>query len=62
MTNQTKMTRQEMQDEALVIEKLLDTAQALFGTSSDQDMMTMVKMANARAHRLNLALDSVYAD
>ena len=55
------MTRAQMQEEALVIETLLDAAQALIGTASDNDMLKVIEMACTRANRLNEALDSVNA-
>jgi len=60
MTEQTvKMTRQDIQDEALIIHSLLAAAQAMFGEGNEQDMLTMVEMAAQRANKLNIAMDSV---
>ncbi|MEM9309685.1 MAG: hypothetical protein AAGA74_20510 [Pseudomonadota bacterium] len=61
MNEETQMTRQQMQDEALVIETLLDAAQALFGTDSDEETLRMIEMACTRANKLHSALDSVNA-
>jgi len=60
-TENEKMTREEMHTEALVIECLLDTAQAMFGAGNEQDLATMVEMAHTRPQHLKAALDSVNA-
>lgn len=56
-----KMTRDEMQNTALIIESLLDAAMALNLTDSNEDMLRMIEMAHDRAAHLNTALDSVNA-
>lgn len=56
-----KMTRSQMQTEALVIECLLNVAQAMWGSDDQRDADTMVEMAHARARRLHNALDSINA-
>ena len=56
-----KMTRQEMQDEAMVIKSLLGAAISLHAGSDPQDAMSVIEMAHKRAHRLDTALDAVNA-
>lgn len=56
-----KMTRQEMQDEALVIESLLNTALSMHREPDREDAMMIIEKACERVSRLNSALDSVYA-
>jgi hypothetical protein len=56
-----KMTREQMQTEALIIENMLTAVQSLFGGSSKEDSqvsITLVENATDRAARLNSALDS----
>ena len=54
-----RMTRQQLQDSAFVIESLLNTVMAM--NFQGEDAMTLVEMAQGRAKRLNRALDSVNA-
>jgi len=49
---------QDLQNEALVIESLLDAAMSMFSVPDRQDSMTLVEMASVRAARLNRALDT----
>lgn len=56
-----KMTRDQMQTEAMVIESLLVAAQAIFDTSDPSDALNLVYMATKRASQLNRALDCVNA-
>lgn len=56
-----KMTRQEMQDEALVIESLLNTAMSMQREPDREDALMMIEKACERASRLHNALDSVNA-
>lgn len=58
---QTKMTREQMQNEALIIESLLNSAMALHSGTDPHEAMTMVEMAHDRAAQLNRALDSINA-
>ena len=60
-TDPRKMTRGEMQTEALVIESLLSTAMAYFSSKNPEEMMTIIEMAHERARKLNEALDSINA-
>jgi hypothetical protein len=48
----------DLQNEALVIESLLDAAMSMFAVPDRQDSMTLVEMASVRAARLNRALDT----
>ena len=58
----TKMTRSDMQSEALAIQSRLNAAMALRSVSDpDDEATTIVEMAHGRAARLNAALDSVNA-
>lgn len=56
-----KMTREEMQTEALIIESLLDAAMAMQSEDDREDCFQMIEMASRRASRLNRALDSINA-
>ncbi|WP_152491104.1 hypothetical protein [Roseovarius sp. THAF27] len=56
-----KMSRQEMQDQALVIESLLSTAMAMLSERDPTDAYEMIEKAQDRATRLNSALDSINA-
>ncbi|MBY5987080.1 hypothetical protein [Roseovarius atlanticus] len=56
-----KMSRQEMQDQALVIESLLSTAMAMLSERDPTDAYEMIEKAQDRAMRLNSALDSINA-
>lgn len=56
-----KMTRREMQTEAMVIKSLLGAAISLHARSDPQDAMTVIEMAHRCAHRLDIALDAVNA-
>ena len=47
-----------MQNEALIIESLLDAAMSMFAVPDRQDSMTLIEMASVRAARLNRALDA----
>lgn len=53
------MTRDQMQTEALIIQALLDAAQAMFADEDRGDCHTMIEKASIRAQRLNEALDCV---
>lgn len=59
MKNPVKMTRDEMQTEAMIVENLLDAAMALFAGGSTSESMDLIGMAGTRAARLNEALDIV---
>lgn len=48
----------DLQNEALIIESLLDAAMSMFSLPDRQDSMALVEMASARAARLNRALDT----
>ncbi len=53
-------TRAELQQEALIIECMLDASIALAGGIDGRDnMVEVMAMAQERAHKLNVALDSV---
>ena len=56
-----KMTRDQMQSEALIIQCLLNSAMALSGDPDPDHGFTLIEMAHGRAKRLNSALDSVNA-
>jgi hypothetical protein len=56
-----KMTREQMQTEALIIESLLDAAMAMHSEVDREDCFQMIEKASARANRLNRALDSINA-
>lgn len=56
-----KMNRQEMQDQALVIESLLSTAMAMMSERDPTDAYEMIEKAQDRTNRLNRALDSINA-
>lgn len=49
---------QDLQNEALIIESLLDAAMSMFTVRDMQDSMSLVEMASERAARLNRALDA----
>jgi len=51
-------TRQQLQDDALIVENLLNAVMALGFDENAQDAMTIVEMAHDRAHELNVSLDS----
>lgn len=57
---EVKMTRQQMQTEALVIERLLDAVLAMQCDEDRQDSCTLIETALERADRLNRALDSIH--
>ena len=61
MPDQFKMTRQEMQTEALVIENLLDAALVMQCDPNREDSVRVIEMAQGRIERLGRALDSVNA-
>lgn len=61
MPDQFKMTRQEMQTEALVIENLLDAALVMQCDPNRQETVQIIEMAQGRIERLGRALDSVNA-
>ena len=48
----------DLQNEALIIESLLDAAMSMFAVPDRQDSMTLIEMASVRAARLNRALDN----
>lgn len=54
-----KLTRGEMQDEAMIIGSLLNAAMALSAVESPKEIFSIVEMAHSRAYQLNQALDSV---
>lgn len=61
-TSNTKISRAQMQSEALVIQSMLSAVMALRSVPDPDDQtMTIVEMAHGRAERLNAALDSVNA-
>ena len=53
------MNHQEMQTEALIIESLLGAALAMSAEDDREDCLLMIEKAQARAKRLNEALDIV---
>ncbi|WP_372575029.1 hypothetical protein [Ruegeria jejuensis] len=56
------LTRDQLQTEALIIEKMLDAAIASFGgADAEENLFSLVERAHDRAHKLNIALDSVNA-
>ena len=55
----TKLTREQMQTQALVIESLIAATLSMHGEDDIQDCMTILEMAMHRANKLNVALDSV---
>ena len=48
----------DLQNDALIIESLLDATMAMFAVPDRQDSMTLIEMASVRVARLNRALDS----
>jgi hypothetical protein len=54
-------TRAQMQTEALIIETLLEAAQASFAGEDISQCLTLVEMAAALAGQLHTALDSINA-
>ncbi|MGK7652407.1 hypothetical protein ACSQ76_08330 [Roseovarius sp. B08] len=61
MPDEIKMTRQEMQTEALVIENLLDAALVMQGDPNREETVQIIEMAQGRIERLGRALDPVNA-
>ena len=61
MPDEFKMTRQEMQTEALVIENLLDAALVMQCDPNREETVQIIEMAQGRIERLGRALDSVNA-
>ena len=61
MPDELKMTRQEMQTEALVIENLLDAALVMQSDQNREESVRVIEMAQGRIERLGRALDSVNA-
>lgn len=59
--DEVKMTRGQMQEQALVIESLLSTAMAMSCDEDLEDMLAMIEKASKRAIRLYRALDLVNA-
>lgn len=57
-TPETKLTRAQMQTEALIIQTLLGSVMALYSGTKPQDAIELVEMAQDRAMLLNNALDS----
>lgn len=56
----SKMTRDQMQSEALIIESMHNAVMALWSAADPaDDAYTLVERAHARARNLNAALDSV---
>lgn len=58
---ETKMTRAEMQKEALVIESLIDAANAICGGRKPEEARELLVLAHERARQLHEALDVIYA-
>lgn len=56
---ETPRTRAQLQDDALVIESLLNSVMAMSFRENVQDTMTLVEMAHDRANKLNRELDIV---
>ena len=56
-----QMTRDQMQTEASIIEKLLGAALALHNGDTPHDAIPMIEMAQDRSRVLNAALDEVNA-
>ncbi|WP_377191720.1 hypothetical protein [Ruegeria meonggei] len=53
-------TRVELQHEALIVKCLLDAATSLIGGNDSQEhLVEVMAMAQERAQKLNIALDSV---
>lgn len=52
-------TRAQLQNDAMVIETMLNTVLAMACTHNIQDTMTIVEMAHGYAEQLNHDLDSV---
>lgn len=61
MPDKHKMTRDQMQTEAMIIETLLTSVMALNSAPQTEDTFTLIDMAHNRACRLNQALDRVNA-
>ncbi|GGO55183.1 hypothetical protein SAMN05444398_103267 [Roseovarius pacificus] len=56
-----KMTRQQMQDEAGIIQTLLSAALYMHSEPNREDLFVIIEKAQDRAYRLNIALDDVNA-
>ena len=54
-----RMTRDQMQTEALVVETLLDAVMALNCSTDSSEAGELLQLAHDRARQLNFALDSV---
>lgn len=62
LPNETvKMSRMDMQTEALIIESLLNAVIAMAGDTDREFTIAIVEMAHERARGLNEALDSTHA-
>lgn len=61
MPDKIKMTRQQMQDQTVVIESLLSAIMAMHSDSDKNDAFELIQMAQDRACQLGSALDSVNA-
>lgn len=59
--NRPRMTRDEMQVEAMIIESLLSAAMALNAGGNQSEVFQMMHMAHIRADKLNQALDSLHS-
>ncbi|MCR9088681.1 MAG: hypothetical protein NXH97_18270 [Rhodobacteraceae bacterium] len=57
-----RMTQDQMQTEALVIETLLEAVVALSCSTKSSDAAELIDMAQSRARQLNIALDLVNRD
>jgi hypothetical protein len=53
--------RAQMQTEAMIIESLLNAAEAIFSSDTIEDALPLIEQARSRAAALNVALDSVNA-
>ncbi|MDE9449994.1 hypothetical protein J3R80_05870 [Aliiroseovarius sp. Z3] len=55
------LTRQQMQNEAMIIRSLLDSVAALHNTGDHEQAIGLVHLAHDHAERLDKALDFVNA-
>ncbi|MHA3915686.1 hypothetical protein [Halovulum sp. GXIMD14793] len=60
-SKKTPRTRAQFQDDALVIESLLNSVMAMAFHENGGDAITLVEMAHDRAAKMNRDLDSVNA-
>ena len=56
-----KMTREQMQNEIAVIETLLDSMAAVYGSADPSQVIDLIEIAQGRARQLCTALDSIHA-